>query len=127
MTAHASGTWTQSAQELLVVMWVEGRSVRRIAEKLQESNLGNFSRGAVIGKARRLGLERRSKSRGRSKEKNDKPFADPGKPHRGCQWFDGPPSADDRKKCGEPVICRTAWCEEHYARVYGDPNWRMED
>jgi hypothetical protein len=39
----------------------------------------------------------------------------------GCQWIEGRPSWKDDCKCGRSPFAGTAWCSEHFARVYGDP------
>lgn len=37
-----------------------------------------------------------------------------------CQWIEGEPSADDKCKCGEPVLFGMPYCKEHY-----DRSWRL--
>lgn len=37
---------------------------------------------------------------------------------KGCQWIEHEPAANDLCKCLAPVKPGTAWCAEHYPRVY---------
>ena len=47
--------WTEHNTEMLKRLWAEGKSADTIARAI-----GNISRNGVVGKAHRLGLERRS-------------------------------------------------------------------
>ncbi|MGE0256954.1 MAG: GcrA family cell cycle regulator [Alphaproteobacteria bacterium] len=53
--SDTAGVWGERACDLLRALWTEGRSASAIASRLGEG----FTRNAVIGKAHRLGLEKR--------------------------------------------------------------------
>ena len=52
---HVRGGWTPARDAVLRQMWNAGHPAREIAEAIG----AGLSRNAVIGRARRLGLERR--------------------------------------------------------------------
>jgi GcrA cell cycle regulator len=53
-----SDTWADDHTNLLKILWAQGLSASQIAQRLGTG----FTRNAVIGKAHRLGLQRRSAS-----------------------------------------------------------------
>jgi GcrA cell cycle regulator len=55
MTRRRGETWNEENEDLLRRLWAEGLSGSDIARKLGKG----FSANMVIGKSRRLGLERR--------------------------------------------------------------------
>ena len=118
---------------------------RLVAEGLSGSEIGremDLTKGAVIGKCRRLGIRLQGNNFGGGCRTGQvlkpkpvpvvrkrkavaapvvvvpAPVPAPGiKPTRTCQWLDG--SAPQWRTCDAPTRPGTAWCETHYRRVYG--------
>ena len=100
--------WSDSRIKLLKKLWEDGLSAREIA-----SQLGDISRNAVIGKAHRLGLERRLVP---EKEENKKVSSIPDM--TGCRWPFGHPGDDDFCFCGEPPVPGKPYCLKHCMVAY---------
>lgn len=126
--------WPSERVSLLREHWAAGASVGEIATLL------NVSKNAVVGKAHRLGLERRLKQTGRRKKASRRVKQTPpihGRissvldlaripvppwnigPHD-CQWPIGNPRKPGFGFCGHPIIedGYAPYCAEHHARAY---------
>ena len=115
--------WTREKVAALRVHWEEGLSATVIGRSL------GFSKNAVIGKARRLGLPSRPsviRAKPGPRKKSPKRLDDApprrrdsnGFQPRACQFIKGHPSEGDAGKCGEPVHNGSSYCAEHHARCY---------
>jgi hypothetical protein len=133
--------WTPRAERVLTELWAKGLSARQIAEELP-----GYTRNAVIGKAHRLGLEKRlspfdpenkrfrsaryqarldraaNNPRGKMKDRLEangyiRPL--PFIPRGGvykCQFIEGDPRK--REFCNAETVDDHPWCPTHYARVF---------
>jgi len=129
--------WTDERVELLKTLWAGSLSAAQIADEL-----GGISRNAVIGKARRLGLEARSKKgTGRRMHKavlaaeRPLPMALPAptpktsKPRPDgcslleltqdtCRWPLGDPQEPGFCFCGHLPTAGTPYCKPHARMAY---------
>ena len=104
--------WTESKVNKLTKLWEEGVSARDIAAKL-----GQVSRNAVIGKANRLGLSKKTLKGEKSKNKTvDISILVPNM--SGCKWPIGHPGDSDFYFCGKEVIPTKPYCGEHCLIAY---------
>ena len=104
--------WTESKVNKLTKLWEEGVSARDIATKL-----GNVSRNAVIGKANRLGLSKKTLKGEKSQNKAiDISVLVPNM--SGCKWPIGHPGDSDFYFCGKEVIPTKPYCGEHCLIAY---------
>lgn len=125
--------WSEERTALLKTMWTGGKSARLIAKEL------GVTRNAIIGKARRLGLEARAEARKRPDPHLVTKVANPPK-RRGAPYN---PAVSQKclsagvsildvghdqcraiidtggnpnglaLMCGRPVYGNTSWCEKH--------------
>jgi GcrA cell cycle regulator len=123
-------------------LWAEGLSASQIGLRM------GITKNAVIGRVHRMGLPSRQSPLGaqgaaalrhvpvvdgatlpplasavaarKTPKPEPAPPVAPPKPRRdearGCQWIEG--SGSPWQRCGAPVWRHSAWCEEHYRRVY---------
>ncbi|MEM7197051.1 MAG: GcrA family cell cycle regulator [Pseudomonadota bacterium] len=101
-----SNFWTKEREAALYRLWREGYSSRQIAEKI-----GDLTQSAVIGKAHRLGLSRRSVVVVRKNHANPRPVI------HTCQWIEGDPKAPN-PHCGAPCVPGYPYCSKHKALAY---------
>ena len=105
--------WTKQKVDKLTKLWEQGISAREIASKL-----GEVSRNAVIGKANRLGLSKKTVN---TKEKIEDVHIDVNSlvPNMsGCKWPIGHPGDKDFYFCGKEVIPGKPYCGEHCVIAY---------
>jgi hypothetical protein len=102
----AAPAWTAHEIETLKRLWDEGLSGGQIAREMGRT------RGAVMGKAGRLGLF------------NDRQYVKPplalagsGGAPRVCQWPTWPHGAKPTQEfCGRPAKADSSYCPEHHVR-----------
>ena len=105
MLAKGDTTWAPEDDAALARMWLSGSTASQIATEIGKT------KNAVIGRAHRLGLDKRREA-----------IVPRSKPGTGCRWIEGDPREYRRK--GEAIYCNaprqgmTAWCPVHHARVY---------
>ena len=108
--------WTPLKVLALIALWNEGLPTREIGKRL------DVGRNAVVGKAHRLGLQRRPDPI--PQKKQQKPYrlglADLG-PNQ-CRWPSGNPGDEDFKFCGATVQPTKPYCHAHCARAYTRSN-----
>lgn len=134
--------WTEERVEQLRKYWREGLSAGKISEKLE------VSRNAVIGKAHRLGLEKRP-SPIRPKNKTTAKVAVKAKTSkdklsvkerikqsseensnvvslrsRSCEWPIGDPKEQDFHFCDKQTLPSKPYCYEHACIAY--QNYKVE-
>mgnify|MGYP001184624790 CR=1 FL=1 len=105
--------WTKQKVDKLTKLWEKGVSAREISNKL-----GGVSRNAVIGKANRLGLSKKSVN---TQEKIEAIHIDVNSlvPNmNGCKWPIGHPGDKDFYFCGKEVIPGKPYCGEHCVIAY---------
>ncbi len=105
--------WTKQKVDKLTKLWEQGVSAREIANKL-----GEVSRNAVIGKANRLGLSKKSEN---TEKKIEALHIDVNclVPNMsGCKWPIGHPGDKDFYFCGKVVIPGKPYCGEHCVIAY---------
>ena len=105
--------WTKQKVDKLTKLWEKGVSAREISNKL-----GEVSRNAVIGKANRLGLSKKSVN---TQEKIEAIHIDVNSlvPNMsGCKWPIGHPGDQDFYFCGKEVIPGKPYCGEHCVIAY---------
>ncbi len=106
--------WTKKKVEKLTKLWEKGVSAREIAEKL-----GEVSRNAVIGKANRLGLSKKSSKVSKSTEEKKVIDISVLVPNMsGCKWPIGHPGDEDFYFCGKEIIPTKPYCGEHCIIAY---------
>ncbi len=105
--------WTKSKVDKLSSMWAKGIPAREIANKL-----GNVSRNAVIGKANRLGLSKKTKDKENINENNYDNLNSLIANMKGCKWPIGHPGDPDFYFCGKEVIPGKPYCGEHCLIAY---------
>ncbi len=118
--------WTDARIDVLRKLWTEGLSASQIAKELGE----NVTRNAVIGKAHRLGLEKRPSPV--KSEKTKKPAA-PKKvvkkatssmvtlldlTDRMCKWPIGHPGEENFHFCGKNSQAGMPYCSSHCREAY---------
>lgn len=97
------GGWTKEKIAVLRAMWRDGQSGGTIAAAL------GCTRNAVLGKIRRLGLNRKIE---------EPPAPSVMSFSTCCQWIYGHPNGQATKYCGQPATKGTSWCPRHYERVF---------
>ena len=126
-------TWPPNDIELLTRRWGEGMSATLIAEELNQRRhrVGLYSRNSVLGKAHRLGLDKRpspiikagekapySKRHNHVRLTKAKALPKPVKlnPAHECRWI----TTSDRPWvfCGQPCVQGYSYCPEHKDRAY---------
>ena len=106
--------WTKAKVDKLSKLWGQGVSARDIANKL-----GNVSRNAVIGKANRLGLSKKSSpTASKSNKSKDVEISSLVPNMSGCKWPIGHPGDNDFYFCGKEVIPTKPYCGEHCVTAY---------
>ena len=108
-------SWTHERIEELKKLWEAGYTASNIA-----TELGGITRNAVIGKAHRLGLSGRMKSKSKvssvSEPMNPKTFAEI--KDGLCRWPLSEPEDLDFKFCGRSSSDGMVYCSEHHALAY---------
>ena len=108
--------WTPLKVRALIALWNEGLPTREIGKRL------DVGRNAVVGKAHRLGLQRRP---------DPLPKKKPQKPHRlglidlgpdQCRWPSGNPGDEAFEFCGETVHPGKPYCHAHCQKAYARSN-----
>ena len=106
--------WTKKKVEKLTKLWEKGISAREISEKL-----GEVSRNAVIGKANRLGLSKKSTKLLKNDEVKKIVDISSLVPNMsGCKWPIGHPGDEDFYFCGKEIIPTKPYCGEHCVTAY---------
>ena len=106
--------WTKQKVDKLTKLWEKGISAREISEKL-----GEVSRNAVIGKANRLGLSKKSTKLLKNDEVKKIVDISSLVPNMsGCKWPIGHPGDEDFYFCGKEIIPTKPYCGEHCVTAY---------
>ena len=142
-------SWNESNVARLKELWDQGLPTAQIGKLL------GFTKNAVVGKAHRIGLERRSSPIRRTAVKPDRKKArSPIVPtlkfeaskevlkqqtfqpsvknlftnqtKRGCEWPDGHPDESDFKFCGKDRFEDKPYCIDHCAVAYVIPEKEEE-
>ncbi len=125
--------WTDERIDILKKLWTEGLSASQISKELGEG----VTRNAVIGKAHRLGLEKRPSPVKSDKEKKVAapkvvamtPKKAPKRSEskhvtllelgeRMCKWPHGHPGEDNFHFCGKPSQPGMPYCGAHCQEAY---------
>lgn len=109
--------WTPAAVAMITKLWGQGRTGREIMHEMNAAGHGPFSRPAIIGKARRLGLERRPSPLNRPVEAHQ-PAKVVEVPRNRCQWPYGHPRQPEFRFCGAKAVTERPYCEEHCREAY---------
>lgn len=135
--AKKENIWNDANVALLTKMWDEGKTAADIAEAL-----GGITRNSVIGKANRLGLEKRPSPIKKAKttkktvvEDNDsldddsdlmdaKSFSILDIKEGMCRWPVGDPQDEDFHFCGKKALEGCPYCDKHATEAYQVPNKR---
>jgi GcrA cell cycle regulator len=142
--AKKENFWTDKNVKTLTNMWNKGKTAADIAEAL-----GGVTRNAVIGKANRLGLDKRPSpikkadksvaAAPKAKKKNEKlvihgkkivlakekSFSILDIKEGMCRWPFGDPKDDDFHFCGRNVAVEgCSYCEHHAEEAYQVPTKR---
>ena len=139
--AKKDNFWTDKNVKKLTTMWNKGKTAANIAE-----SLGGVTRNAVIGKANRLGLDKRpspikktdakktakptkfeatvKKSKKDSAKVADKSFSILDIKENMCRWPLGDPKDDDFHFCGKHAVDGCSYCEGHATEAYQVPTRR---
>jgi len=116
--------WTPEKVENLKTLWSQGLSITQIGKHL------GMTRNAVVGKAHRIGLEKRTSPivrRPRPAAPIQPPLPQPIL-HTGaqrCQWPIGDPKTSDFRFCGKSSLPNRPYCDEHCAIAY--TGWTSEE
>ena len=105
-------SWTPETVELLRKLWGSGKTASQIAEII-----GGISRNAVIGKANRLGLSKKTIA-GNKKIKSEINISLLVPNMSGCKWPIGHPGDPDFYFCGKPTLPGKPYCGEHCVIAY---------
>lgn len=108
--------WTDERVSMLRDMWMAGKSASQIADAL-----GGISRNAVIGKAHRLGLQKRPSPIKRSAGATILTLTE-----RMCRWPIGHPGDEDFHFCGKKTASGLPYCVDHCAVAYQQPQSRRD-
>jgi len=120
--------WNSETIDQLKAQWSQGMSITQIGK-----NLGT-TRNAVVGKAHRLGLEKRDSPIVRSatpKPAVQAPVVQPERQplvaHNGprCKWPVGDPKSSNFRFCTGPALDGYPYCREHCAAAYS--GWAAEE
>ena len=110
-----SSEWTDERVQKLRDMWTDGMSASQIANEL-----GGVTRNAVIGKAHRLGLQKRPspiKRQGVSiLDLKD----------RMCRWPNGHPGETGFHFCGKTTVQGMPYCNDHCLQAYQAPTSKKD-
>jgi len=100
--------WTEVLVRRLTALWRSGKSAREIAVEM------GVPKGAVVGKAHRLGLP------AKTRVLHEKGIAAAGvmMPTQGCLWPLERPGEPRFRFCGAPVVEGKPYCLEHAERAY---------
>ncbi len=103
--------WTTVRVSTLIAFWKKGLSTSEIGRRLR------VTKNAVVGKAHRLGLDKRrppidSKPEEAEVIKLDMLGAGM------CSWPEGEPGTAAFRFCGRPAVAGKPYCAEHCARAY---------
>lgn len=122
----SKSSWTEDRVELLTKLWGEGKTASQIAEVL-----GGVTRNAVIGKAHRLKLSKRSSPIQTSRKQKARPQIDTPShiptglgvsildlKERSCRWPNGDPKKSDFTFCGCEALPGLPYCATHAAIAY---------
>ncbi|MFC3231113.1 GcrA family cell cycle regulator [Marinibaculum pumilum] len=116
--------WTPDTVEQLKVLWSQGLSITQIGKQL------GMTRNAVVGKAHRIGLEKRTSPivrRPRPAAPIPAPLPQPVL-HTGaqrCQWPIGDPKTSEFRFCGKSALPGRPYCDDHCSVAY--TSWTSED
>lgn len=117
--------WTPEKVEELKALWAQGLSITQIGKQL------GMTRNAVVGKAHRIGLEKRTSPivrRPRPAAPAPAPMPQPimssGGSHR-CQWPIGDPKTAEFRFCGKGALPGRPYCDDHCAVAY--TSWTSEE
>lgn len=106
--------WSKQKVDKLTKLWNKGIPSREIAEKI-----GNVSRNAVIGKANRLGLSKKSTKVNLEQRVTNSPNISVLVPNMsGCKWPIGHPGDPDFYFCGKETVPGKPYCGEHCLIAY---------
>jgi GcrA cell cycle regulator len=104
METLTTGTWTEAKIARLRADWRAGLSITQIGK-----NLG-LTRNAVVGKAHRLGLNKRASPIMRT---NPAPIRGPR-----CKWPIGDPQSADFGFCQKSAVADRPYCADHCRQAY---------
>ncbi|HJN22704.1 MAG TPA: GcrA family cell cycle regulator [Rhodospirillales bacterium] len=108
--------WTPVHVSALIALWNDGLPCREIGRRL------GFTKNAIIGKANRMGLPKRSPSVRKAVNDKKPPGAEVISLEQltfgMCSWPHGDPQKDEFHFCGQPAVEGKPYCAEHCARAY---------
>jgi len=132
--AKKENFWTDERVKILTNMWNEGKTASDIVDALGEG----VTRNAVIGKANRIGLEKRpspikntdatkkrtstKKSATKETVKEEKSFSILDIKEDMCRWPIGDPKDPDFHFCGKKAMEGCPYCEKHANIAYHIPS-----
>lgn len=106
--------WTETQVAELVRLWNEGLPTSEIGRRL------GTTKNAVVGKAHRMGLNKRQSPIRKKVPKVEKPKIIRLRELRSgmCSWPHGEPGTPDFQFCGKPIVPSKPYCAEHCAMAY---------
>ena len=149
-------SWTPELVDLLKKLWGSGLSAAKISEEISNKFSTRISRNAVIGKAHRLNLSAKIKTRANSSN-NKKNILHPEKITRRerrnkfksllldknfepaknltleeltdetCKYMEGHPDEENSSFCGRKTIEKFSYCPLHLMIIFQDPRKKKDE
>ena len=112
-------SWTDEKVAKLKELWGKGNTASQIAEII-----GGISRNAVIGKAHRLNLSAKIKTRSATSNENPKTLEE--LDENSCKWPIGHPNEKSFYFCGRTSLKDFSYCKLHLLYAY-QPKGKKDD